>query len=403
MEASITQPENRQENVSLGKYHMPWYIYSAVIATTCIITGLIWDISWHISIGRDGLFSPPHILMYIGGILAGFGGGYLMFKTTFFGTKEERAASVWFWGFRSPLSALFLVWGALAMMTSAPFDDWWHNAYGLDVKILSPPHAVLALGMVMVQLGGVMQLLTYQNRLQYSKKATPEMEGKIQLSRILYIYTVGMLLAILFILSSEYLNSNYAHASIYYKIGCVIFPLILVAASKASKLKWPATTAAAFYMGINMFMLWVLPLFPAEPKLGPIINQITHYVPYKFPLLLIVPCFFIDLSFQKINKQAVNDWWAALIIGLVFFFSFLITQWFFAEFMFTPYAANWFFAGDALGYNWNPDWEHRYAFYPWLEDSNLTLIIGLVVAATLSVIFSRIGCWWGNWMSKVQR
>ncbi len=28
------------------------------------------------------------------------------------------------------------------MITSAPFDDWWHNAYGLDVKILSPPHVV---------------------------------------------------------------------------------------------------------------------------------------------------------------------------------------------------------------------------------------------------------------------
>ncbi|MBX2841240.1 MAG: hypothetical protein KTR26_05685 [Flammeovirgaceae bacterium] len=403
MEASVTKAKNPQQAISSERKSIPWYIYSAVIATTCIITGLIWDISWHISIGRDGLFSPPHILMYIGGILAGFGGGYLMIKTTFFGSKEEREASVWFWWFRSPLSALFLVWGALAMMTSAPFDDWWHNAYGLDVKILSPPHAVLALGMVMVQLGGVMQLLTYQNQLQNTGNHSPEMEKKIRFSRILYIYTIGMLLAILFILSTEYLNRNYAHASIFYKIGCVMFPLILVASSKASKLKWPATTAAGFYMGINMFMLWVLPLFPAEPKLGPIINQITHYVPYKFPLLLIVPCFFTDLAFQKIKDKTLNDWWTSLIVGLVFFFSFLITEWFFAEFMFSSYAANWFFAADALGYNWNPDWEHRNSFYPWLEDSTTTLLTGLGIAAIFSVTFSRIGYWWGNWMKKVQR
>ena len=39
------------------------------------------------------------------------------------------------------------------MITSAPFDDWWHNAYGLDVKILSPPHVVLVTGLVAVQIG----------------------------------------------------------------------------------------------------------------------------------------------------------------------------------------------------------------------------------------------------------
>ena len=30
-------------------------------------------------------------------------------------------------------------------------------------------------------------------------------------------------------------------------------------------------------------------LFPATPKLGPIYQDITHYVPLDFPLLLVVP------------------------------------------------------------------------------------------------------------------
>jgi len=42
------------------------------------------------------------------------------------------------------------------MVTSAPFDDWWHNAYGLDVEILSPPHTVLGLGMVGIELGALL-------------------------------------------------------------------------------------------------------------------------------------------------------------------------------------------------------------------------------------------------------
>ena len=39
------------------------------------------------------------------------------------------------------------------MLTSAPFDDWWHGAYGLDVKVLSPPHVLLALGIISVAAG----------------------------------------------------------------------------------------------------------------------------------------------------------------------------------------------------------------------------------------------------------
>ena|GEM_PF-1982804 len=50
------------------------------------------------------------------------------------------------------------------MLTSAPFDDWWHNAYGLDVEILSPPHAVLALGMFGVTVGSLMLSAALQNR-----------------------------------------------------------------------------------------------------------------------------------------------------------------------------------------------------------------------------------------------
>ena len=46
------------------------------------------------------------------------------------------------------------------MLTSAPFDDWWHNAYGLDVQIISPPHIVLAMGIFSVILGSCILILT---------------------------------------------------------------------------------------------------------------------------------------------------------------------------------------------------------------------------------------------------
>ncbi len=56
-------------------------------------------------------------------------------------------------GFRAPLGAFIAAWGGIAMLTSAPFDNWWHNAYGLDVKIVSLPHTLLILGIRAVGVG----------------------------------------------------------------------------------------------------------------------------------------------------------------------------------------------------------------------------------------------------------
>jgi len=112
------------------------------------MTGVHWDISWHRSIGRDSFWTPAHVDIYFCGVLAGISCGYLILSTTLQAASPLRKSSVTLWGFRGPLGAFLAAWGGIAMLTSAPFDDWWHAAYGLDVKILSPPHMVLAAGMI---------------------------------------------------------------------------------------------------------------------------------------------------------------------------------------------------------------------------------------------------------------
>ena len=78
--------------------------------------------------------------------------------------ETDRGTAVRFWGFRAPFGAWVCIWGAFAMVTSAPFDDWWHNAYGLDVKIISPPHMLLAAGIAAIQCGAMLMALAWQNR-----------------------------------------------------------------------------------------------------------------------------------------------------------------------------------------------------------------------------------------------
>src|SRR4029077_21002709 len=142
----------------------PWYVWCAVLAVTSAMVGTHWDISWHRSIGRDNFWTPAHIAIYMCGVLAGLSCGYLILATTFGGLSDLKDASVKMWGFRGPLGAFLSAWGGVAMLTSAPFDNWWHNAYGLDVKIVSPPHVVLIAGILAVEVGTLLLILGYMNR-----------------------------------------------------------------------------------------------------------------------------------------------------------------------------------------------------------------------------------------------
>src|SRR4051812_4000283 len=46
-----------------------WQSYVTVAAVACLPIGLLWDISWHISIGRDTFWAPAHIVIQLGGIV----------------------------------------------------------------------------------------------------------------------------------------------------------------------------------------------------------------------------------------------------------------------------------------------------------------------------------------------
>src|SRR5216684_2984876 len=101
----------------------PWHVWAVLVAATSAVVGVIWDISWHRTIGRDTFWTPAHMAIYASGIIAGVSCGWLVLKTTFAGDESDRATSVHFWGFRGPLGAWLCIWGALAMIVSAPFDN----------------------------------------------------------------------------------------------------------------------------------------------------------------------------------------------------------------------------------------------------------------------------------------
>lgn len=388
---------------SAGKYlqaqaSVSKYARLVLAGGSSIAVGILWDISWHRTIGRDTFWTPAHLAIYLGGLLAGFTCGWLVIRTTFFGGSHERDAAVRLWGFRAPFGAWVTIWGALAMLTSAPFDNWWHNAYGVDVKILSPPHTVLALGMWATVLGALMLLLREQNL------ADPEQD---EASRLPFLYASGLVVVMASVFLIEHSWPNQQRTGLFYELSAATLPVYLLGLARASKTRWAATFIALIYMAIVAAMAWILPLFPGQPRLGPIRNPVTHFVPLPFPLLLIVPALGIDLVRAWIGHQRgwVRDWLIVILAGCVFFSLFLLTQWFFSAFLIGPHAQNWFFAGDRhWGYREGPGvWHNQFWSQTNPEQDPPLTLKSAGVALALSIAASRLGLWLGNWMSKVRR
>src|SRR5207247_1312754 len=143
---------------------IPWTIWCMVAGIIISLIGGTWDFAWHMSIGRDTFWTPPHILVQSGGLLVGLACVFTILATTVAGGFGARAASVQILGLRAPGGAFIAVWGSLAMMASAPFDNWWHNAYGLDVQLLTPPHGLLSLGYFSTKIGAMIWMASIINR-----------------------------------------------------------------------------------------------------------------------------------------------------------------------------------------------------------------------------------------------
>jgi hypothetical protein len=386
--APAYSPTTRTSSVVLD---WAWHAYAVVAAAAMVVVGLLWDISWHMSIGRDTFWTPAHLLIQGGGLLAGLSSGLLALHTTFRGTPEAKASAVSFWGFRAPLGAWVCVLGCGAMLISAPFDDWWHNAYGLDVRIVSPPHILLGLGMMGIVLGALLRTLALQN----------SSDGKMrERAALLFAVASGLFLTILAVLLLEDSSRRAMHSAQFYRTLSRPLPLLMAAVAVAGRRRWPATTAAIVYMIVLAVTSWILMLFPATPKLGPIYQDITHYVPLDFPLLLIVPAFAIDLTWQRVEDR---PWWmASIALGAAFLAGLLVGQWPFADLM-MQHGRNWFFHVDNFVYWRQKSTEVFNYSYRDPRPGDPTLFAGLAQALGFAVVTSAVGRAWGRWMTRVQR
>jgi hypothetical protein len=411
---------------------IPWYLWTSVLATACISGGLYWDISWHMTIGRDTFWTPAHLLIQFGAVLAGLSAAYLILTTTFGRDQAARQSSVRILGFFGPLGAFIAAWGAAAMVISAPFDNWWHNAYGLDVKIISPPHQLLGFGIEGIGFGAVILIVGAINRA----------DGALRRRLQWLLLTLGGLIVTHSMMGRlEYTDRALMHSAVMYLALAVGPPFILESFARPAGLRWSRTVVAGIYTVLFLLALWIFPLFPGEPKLGPVYQRVTHMVPLAFPILILASAFVLDLLwprleamldqpggmkwlrvagstvavlftaplvglnllFSKDKQTALTRWAQAATAGIVFLAALIAVQWPFANFLISPAAGNWIFGTLHHPYMVPPDWPGvKGAFLPF-ETTLFQFWRNMAWAIVAAIVCTRLGITFGDWMRKVQR
>jgi hypothetical protein len=364
-----------------------WPLWFALGSSLLAAFGVHWDIAWHRSIGRDSFWTAPHVAIYSAAVLAAVAALARIIPATF---GRRAGASVHVLGFRGPLGAFISAWGGGTMLASAPFDDWWHNAYGLDVKILSPPHIVLALGLLALHLGALVMLAGALNTSEGARRRT--LEG-------LVIVVGGNMVVAMMTLFMEKTVRPFMHLGSFYFIVGLIVPLLLAAVQGATGRRWAGSTTVLAYSAFLLALLWVFPLVPAQPKLGPVLVPVTSLVPPEFPLLLLPAALALDAWVWRRRERPGAT--TVAVGALLFMVVFLACQWPFASFLMSPHARNFFWGARYFDF-WMPPTTH-YRRYEFLAEPGVATAIWLAAALVGAALSLAAGRGFGRWLARLRR
>ncbi|MEU7000085.1 hypothetical protein [Nonomuraea sp. NPDC046570] len=137
---------------------------SLVLAGASIsLFGLAWDAQWHSDVGPDTFFTLPHLFLYAGSAIAGLVSLYVVLVTTAAARAGRpidpeaggRSIGVLRGTFKAPLGYLVSGVGAASFLMYGLWDLWWHQLYGFDAVIDSPPHVGLLLSITVSMIGAV--------------------------------------------------------------------------------------------------------------------------------------------------------------------------------------------------------------------------------------------------------
>ncbi len=260
------------------------------------ITGTYWDIQYHIDVGRDSFWIPPHLMVYFGVLLVLCGMILALFLARDFAhhlTTKRLWKAMW-----------LILFGSFTQLIAAPIDDFWHRLYGLDVTVWSPPHLLLIFAGVLITLGLIyfQRLYMHIAHVDRARKLIPD-EIKLELMFAIALVGLNIILAEFeFFRTIPLYHISHVRPHWMYLFGLTIECAFLFAlAKRLIQQRWVATRIALWYVLIRSAISFILSQHGSWPI---------------YPPLVIIAAIAFDLLFSPKVKGIIAT---ACVFSLVFY------------------------------------------------------------------------------------
>ncbi len=270
-------------------------IYRLLIALLALAAvagtlGGTWDAAWHVTLRREGFWSPPHILLYAGTTVSLVVGATAIGSAVLLGW---RTPGPWLTlGRPVPIGFVVAALGSAIVLAAAPVDDFWHRTFGPDVDVWSFPHLVAIFGGAMINLGAIMAIGADLRAIGNRSRAH-------RLAMLLFL-SVLVWLAMFSLNWYTLVLALWRDSFKYPIVASFVTPVVLVIAARAFG-PGGATLAAISYT------LYTAAAHFTLHALG--------YALLPFPPLIAVPAIMVDFV---LARSLGHGWQRALVAGVLF-------------------------------------------------------------------------------------
>lgn len=276
------------------------------------LTGVYWDIAWHIDKGRDSFFSPPHNLIYAFMLI-------VLLMSLYGLIRDQRDTPFHLKVGRMKLhpGLLIVAVGAMLVLFFAPADDLWHRIFGIDVTLWGPMHLIGLLGFTTATFGGLLS--------SWLERSFSPTRQRLFSTSVFFFAIILLGWTVLYLAEYEY--GIQAFPMFWHSLllmGLPTFTLVLVA--KLLPVPWAATLTALAFTVFRLLLAGYLSITASYDLAG----QTKPAIP-----VLIATGFVVDLLMQR----KIPLWLVGVVASLVSFGA-----------NFLQHQQNWYAGALALGF-----------------------------------------------------
>jgi hypothetical protein len=241
--------------------------------------GGAWDIQWHVAIGRDSLWIPPHLMVFLA-FVSGLAIVVIMiaYETGLSIAGQEMPHTARLGRLRAPGAYFGILFGYAAALLAGVIDELWHRAFGIDATLWSPPHLLIMVATVVVDYSLLLGITASARRLGYTFTWNSPLLWGIVLTGAYAYESVHFQMGEAFIVGHRHGGAGLYGLLFPILIGAFL-PLSLVACIRLARRAWVVLLTAGLALALQYVATGIAALGFAILKPVSIIDQYVLLYP----------------------------------------------------------------------------------------------------------------------------